>query len=305
MTEHSLLAGLPSVLGPRGDGVRVGIGDDAACLDGDLVWTVDTLVDRVHALRAHSTLEDMAFRATMTSASDLAAMGASPLHALAAVTVTDEAEFGAVRRGQEQALAMIGAPIVGGNLARGRELSITTTWLGRAARPLLRSGARVGDGVFLAGPVGLAAAGLAGLLAGRGVPEVCVTAHRRPTARIADGLLAAKLGATSAIDVSDGLAADATHVARASHVRLRLDGAAILSTGGDALSAAARALGVDALRLALTGGDDYALLLTGPVDLGREFVRIGDVEAGPAAVDVYRGGAKVDVAPGFDHLRGG
>lgn len=303
MSEHGLLSRLPSVLGPAAAGCRVGIGDDAAWLDDGLVWTVDTLIDGVHALRAHSTLEDMAFRATMTSASDLAAMGAAPRFALAAVTVTDGAEFEPVRRGQEQALALLGAPIVGGNLTRGGELSISTTWLGFAARPLLRSGARVGDGVFVAGELGLAAAGLAALQASIDVPERCVRAHVRPRARIADGLRAVELGATSAIDVSDGLAADAGHVTRASGVAFVLDAAAVLGAGGDALLSAARALSRDPLELALGGGDDYALLLTGPDALASAFARVGVVERGPPRVVVLRDGRPVDEAAGFDHLR--
>ncbi len=302
MSEHSLLARLPATLGPPSAGCRVGIGDDAAWLDGELVWTVDTLIEGVHALPSRSTLEDMAFRATMTSASDLAAMGAAPLYALAAVTLPNERAFEAIRRGQEQALARLGAPIVGGNLTRGGELSITTTWLGRATRPLLRSGARVGDSVYLAGNLGLAAAGLEALLTSIDVPTACVQAHVRPIARLEDGLRAVALGATSAIDVSDGLVADAGHVARASGVSLVLDARALLATGGEALLLASRALSRDPLELALSGGDDYALLLTGPDALGDEFARVGVVEPGAPGVVVLRDGRPVETRGGHDHL---
>ncbi|MCC6647431.1 MAG: thiamine-phosphate kinase [Polyangiaceae bacterium] len=302
MSEHELLARLPAVLGPSSAGLRLGIGDDAAWLDGDLVWTIDTLIEGVHALSGVSTLEDLGFRATMTSASDLAAMGAAPLFALAAVTLRDEGDFAGVRRGQEQALARLGAPIVGGNLTRGGERSISTTWLGRAPRPLLRSGARAGDGVFVAGALGLAAAGLEGLRRGIRVPEVCVAAHLRPVALIAAGLRAVEAGATSGIDVSDGLVADARHVACASSVALSLDAGALAAAGGAALEEAARALSRDALDLALSGGDDYALLFTGPQALARHFARVGVVEAGPPGVTVLRDGRPVELPGGFDHL---
>ena len=156
--------------------------------------------------------------------------------------------------------------------------------------------------MFVAGALGLAAAGLAGLVRGVDVPAECVRAHLRPLARIADGQLAARLGATSAIDVSDGLVADAGHVARGSGVTLVLDAAALLAVGGSALSLAAQALSVDPLGLALSGGDDYALVVTGPRALDAHFARVGVVEAGGGSVVVLRDGRPVDAPVGYDHL---
>jgi thiamine-monophosphate kinase len=258
---------LPDVAHP---GVLVGIGDDAAVLAAvgePLVWTVDAAVDGTHFRRAWLSFEDIGYRSTMAAASDLAAMAADPIALLSALVLPDDvtdADLEALARGQRDAAAEIGAAVIGGNLARGRELSITTTALGRAARPILRSGARPGDTLWLSGPVGLAAAGLRLLAEGRPIDDeaavACVHAWRRPRARIAAGR-AMRPAATAAADVSDGLARDTTHIARASSVRAVLD---LRSLETAALTAVAERLGVPALDLALFGGEDYALVIAAP-----------------------------------------
>ncbi|WP_437531299.1 thiamine-phosphate kinase [Sorangium sp. So ce726] len=278
--------------GAAGDHVLCGIGDDAAILapvaprDGahpgapePLVWTVDSAVEGVHFRRDLLGFEDLGYRATMAAASDLAAMGARPVGLLAALvlppSVSDD-ELGALARGQRAACDEIGTAVIGGNLSRGGEISITTTALGVAAAPLRRDGARPGDALALAGPIGLAAAGFA--LLDRGIPpasaaaEQAIRAFRRPVARIDAGFRAAAR-ARAAIDVSDGLVADVAHLARASGVRALLDPAALVSAD---LRDAAALLGVDALDLALYGGEDYAVVVAGP-DVGElaGFVAIG------------------------------
>ena len=302
-----------------GAGVRVGIGDDAAVLEmlggSDprlLVWTVDAQVEGTHFRSDWASWEDIGWRSLMAAASDLAAMGAEPTAALSALVLApavDDEALDALARGQAAAAAAVGAAVVGGNLARGTETSITTTLLGRAALPVLRSGARPGDELWLAGPVGLAGVGL-GLLvkkvqsARSSGAEACLHAWRRPVARIEDGCALAGV-AHAAIDVSDGLAHDAWQLAEASGVRLVLDLAAVLRAGGDALAAGAAALGDDPAEHALHGGEDYALLVASPRALPG-FARIG-------AVEVYDDGARVrmrtthgtvvDVEPrGFDHF---
>jgi thiamine-monophosphate kinase len=245
----------------------------------------------------------------MAAASDLAAMGAEPVAALSSLVLApaiDDDALDALARGQAAAALAVPAPIVGGNLARGTETSITTTLVGRAAHPVLRSGACPGDGLWLAGAVGLAAAGLALLVENAHVdhPQIamCLSAWRRPVARIAEGRALAAV-AHAAIDVSDGLAHDAAQLAEASGVRIVLDALAIGAHTGDALAAAAALLGRSALDLALHGGEDYALLAASPTALPG-FVKIGTVEA-------YDGGARLLLATehgterltsrGFDH----
>jgi len=298
----------------------VGIGDDAAVLapgTTPLVWTIDAQVEGVHFRRDFMAMEDIGYRATMAAVSDLGAMGASPIGILAALVLpadfSDE-DLSALLAGQAEASRETAAPIIGGNLARGNELSITTTVLGESSRPLTRSGARPTDTVVLAGPLGLSGAGLLLLQASMGKtkerpdehPDAipALRAYRRPVARIADGLAARDI-ATAAIDVSDGLARDVGHIARSSNVRIVLEPAKLVT--GE-LERAARLVGADALQLVLHGGEDFALVMTvpaGQVPVG--FVPIGRVlvaENGTSDV-VLEGPDRTLVAVaerGYDHF---
>ncbi len=266
-------------------GVRKGVGDDAAVLEpsrSKLVWTVDAAVEDVHFRRAHLRLEEIGHRSMMAAASDLAAMGAVPLAALSALILPpgfSDDELDELARGQERAARSLGMPVVGGNLSRGRELSITTTVLGEVERTLLRDGARAGDIVALAGPVGLAKAGFSALERSLTSAELApaLEAFRRPRALIREGLTAAE-HAHAAIDVSDGLALDASRMASASGVGIVLDASALLHHGGTALESAARILGEDPLELALEGGEDYALLIACPAEkLPEGFTAVGEL----------------------------
>jgi thiamine-monophosphate kinase len=312
-SELDRIALLRRALAAPGDGrVLLGIGDDAAVLAapaGPLVWTVDAAVEGVHFRRELLSLRDLGYRATMAAASDLAAMGASPLGLLSALVLppwVSDGDLEALASGQREAAAELGTAVIGGNLARGTELSITTTALGTAVRPLTRAGALPGDAMWMAGPVGLAAAGLAALERGGEIPmtEGAVAAWRRPRARLAEGLRASGR-AHAAIDVSDGLARDAGHLARASGVRVILDATALV---GDELRAAAAALGRDPLALALHGGEDYALVVALPAGEAIEgFTRIGAAVAGngsPVALRGEDGTVAVLDERGFDHFGG-
>jgi thiamine-monophosphate kinase len=282
---------------------------------GGLVWTVDVQVDGTHFKPAWASWEDIGWRSFMAAASDLAAMGAEPAAALSSLVLApaiDDAALDALARGQAAASDVVGAPVVGGNLARGTETSITTTLLGRAPVPVLRSGARPGDVVCLAGSVGLAAAGLGLLVQDTTVRNArvqdahaaaCLTAWRRPVARIADGRALAGL-AHAAIDVSDGLAHDAEQLAEASGVRIVLDADALRLHLGDDLVAVAARLGRDALDLALNGGEDYALVAAS-ASLLPGFVRIGSVEAhegGARLLLLTERGPEPLTPRGFDHF---
>ncbi|MDB4941391.1 MAG: Thiamine-monophosphate kinase [Labilithrix sp.] len=318
MTERSRIAQLRATFGAGGQAALVGIGDDAAVLAGDerrLVWTIDAQVEGTHFTRELAGWEDVGFRSFMAAASDLAAMGAEPGHALSSLvlapTVSDE-DLAQLAAGQASAARQVGAPIVGGNLARGTETSITTTLLGHARAPVLRSGAQPGDGLWLAGPVGLAAAGLALLQANEREDEAtapCREAWLRPVARIAAGR-ALGGAAHAAIDVSDGLAHDAAQLGEASDVDVVLDAAAVLDAAGPALVHAARVLGRDPLDLALEGGEDYAVLAASAAALPG-FVRVGHVEPRAARAKagsvprlwvVTAAGRMQRVPRGFDHF---
>ncbi len=301
-----------------GDGSIVrAIGDDAAVLDpaaraaAQIVWTVDAQVDGVHFRPDLASWRDIGWRSFMAAASDLAAMGASPWCALSALVLPrslGDDDLDAIAAGQADAAREVGAAIVGGNLARGGEVSITTTLLGTCARALQRR-ANAGDGIWVAGDLGLAAAGLAALerKLDPSDPDVAraVAAWRRPRARIAEGLAASPL-ARGAIDVSDGLAQDVGHIARESGLCAVLEEAALRARIDAPLGALARTLGTSALQLALHGGEDYALVAASAHALAG-FSRIGrfaERTAGEVvALEDSTGNARAIEPRGFDHFR--
>lgn len=294
-TEDARVALLARIFGVGSAGVPVGIGDDAAVLEGGLVVTVDAQIEGTHFRRAWLSWEDVGFRSFMAAASDLAAMGARPLGVVSALVLdpsVDDAALEALARGQAEAARAVGTTVVGGNLARGRETSITTTVLGRADRPLLRSGAKAGDGVWVAGELGLAGEATARLLRGENVHDARIwDAFRRPRARIDEGCFAAASGATAGIDVSDGLACDLGRLADASGVSITLHANAL---EGD-------------LAMILGGGEDYALVVTAPWDeADGRFRRIGTVGArSDAPLYLAEEGTTRPIEPrGFDHFAG-
>jgi thiamine-monophosphate kinase len=310
--EFERIRRLQALFGAPPVGVVRGIGDDAAVIDlalttvpdGKLVWTIDTCIEHVHFNRSIAGWDDVGWRSFMAAASDLAAMAARPVGALCALalpTDLDDEALDALAHGQRDAAISLHTAIVGGNLSRGDEVSVTTTLLGIGATCPLRSGARAGELVALAGDVGLAAAGLRWLLRDPlASPDpslhVAVQSWLRPVARIDDGLRAGPV-ASALIDVSDGLAQDALHVAEASSVRIDLEPDAFV---GEALMAAAALLGVSALELALHGGEDYALLGTFPEGRVPDgFVVIGSCGEGEG---VWVRGRRVHAA-GHDHFR--
>lgn len=320
--EVSRVNRLRSLFARPAESVTFGIGDDAAVLSataargGSLVWTVDSQVEGTHFRTEWVSWEDIGWRSYMAAASDLASMGAEPVAALSSLVLApsvDDVALDALTRGQAAAADEIGAPVVGGNLARGTETSITTTLLGRCQSPVLRAGARPGDRLWLAGAVGLARAGLALFEQNMGEARmqdddtaVCIRAWRRPVARVVDGR--ALVGVAHAcIDVSDGLAHDAWQLAEASGVGLILDEVALLEAGGESLITTAHITGRDPLELALFGGEDYALLAASPFVL-EGFLEIGTVVAhdehvgaGRLAMQTPRG--RVPLEPrGFDHF---
>ena len=317
-SELARVAALRALFARDSAGVALAIGDDAAVLDGGLVWTVDAQVEGTHFRTAWASWEDVGWRSFMAAASDLAAMGAEPLAALSSLVLApavDDAALQALARGQAAAADALGIAVVGGNLARGSETSVTTTLLGRAAHPVLRSGARAGDDLWLAGAVGLAGAGFVAAEAAMQDARVqsacmhnahmvsCLRALTRPVARIADGRTLVGT-AHAAIDVSDGLAHDAGQLAAASGVRFVLDAAAILDCGGEDLAKASLALGREALDLALHGGEDYALLAASAAPL-MGFTRIGRCEAwsdGARVLLVTEQGTQPLAPRGYDHF---
>lgn len=249
----------------------VGIGDDAAVIypRGALVATVDAAVEGVHFRRSFAAMDVLSARAVEAAASDVAAMGASfgggggLLLSWSLPAWVDDDVFDALTDGARRAADRLGARILGGNLTGGASLALHTTALaGLLGGPVTRAGAAPGDRVFVSGAVGAAAIGLRALLAGRDAESSLapfVDRWRRPRARVD---LASDVSSLcrAAIDVSDGLAQDALHLARASGVAIELAARRLPMLTDQ--SAAAAALGGDALTLAISGGEDYELLVT-------------------------------------------
>jgi thiamine-monophosphate kinase len=307
MNERERIAMLARVLGAKVPGVSVGIGDDAAVLDGSgtLVWTIDEQVEGVHFRRALLGFRDVGFRSLMAAASDVAAMGARPWCALCAMVVppdVDDAALEAIATGQRDAAQELSAGVVGGNLSRGPALSLSTTVLGHCQRAIQRRGAHVGEGIWLAGHVGLAAAGLRALEGSKAADDPrlqpAIAAWRTPRALVEAGR-AMGLLATAAIDVSDGLARDLDHLTEASGLSAVLDEASLLED--PELVAAAEALGASAVDLALHGGEDYALVATSAAPLPG-FRRIGQMRDGRGLVLRTNGGERPIEPLGFDHF---
>jgi thiamine-monophosphate kinase len=315
--EFELIAQLARELSTRPTrNVTVGIGDDAAVLrtrSERIVVSVDDQVEGVHFDRRWLTTSDVGFRSLQAAASDLAAMGARPLAAVASLHVPTgfpQSELTQLARGQAQAARALGCPVVGGNVARGPVLSVTTTVLGEVSRPLLRSAARAGDELWVVGRVGFARAGLLlhqqRLRVPRRLARVAAQAKQawaRPEALIAAGL-ALHGRARAAIDVSDGLAGDAQQLARASGVKAVLRAELLTSLVSPELADLADLLGEPGAALALRGGEDYALLCTGRRALRPAGARvIGRVEIGRGAELELETGQRFALDPGFDHLR--
>ena len=297
-----------------GPQVLVGPGDDAAVVtapDGRVVVTTDLLVEGVHFRRDWSAPVDIGRKAAAANLADIAAMGAVPTSLVVGFGAPGDLPAAwAVQctAGIREEAAGAGAVIVGGDVVASDRVTIAITALGdlQGRPPVLRSGARPGDVLALAGRIGWSAAGLAVLSRGFRAPKVLVDAHRFPVPPYADGPAAAIAGATAMIDVSDGLIADARHVAVASGVDL------VITTADwdipEPIAAAASAHHVDPRQWLLTGGEDHALLAAFPpgTQLPGGFRAIGSVTAagedGPGiVVDGYR----TAIAGGHEHFRQG
>ena len=290
----------------RWGSIAVGIGDDAAVIDiprGDkLVVSVDAAVEGRHFREGWLTPREIGSRAVAAALSDLAAMAATPRGILLSLVVPEawQMRLPDITDGIGRAAKDAGAPIVGGNTARGAELSITTTVLGTTFRPLRRDALQPGDQLYVTGALGGSRAALLSLSRG----AMPVDAQRRrfaaPVPRLREADWLADHGAHAAIDVSDGLAADLGHLAAASRVRLEIDVASVPCFDGVSLD--------DALR----SGEEYELVVGSPVALdpaafletfGISLTAIGRVHAaGKADVVLMREGVRVANPGGHDHF---
>lgn len=294
------------------DGVLVGIGDDAAVLsapDSRVVVSTDVLVCDRHFKLQWSTAEQVGTRVAAANLADVSAMGARATGLVLALVAPPDTEVSWVLGfldGVAAECQRAGAALVGGDLSSGETIVATGTALGDLAgqQPVRRAGAQVGDVVAVSGCLGHSAAGLAILSRGFSAPRALTSAFRCPQPPYDSGPQAAIAGATSMIDVSDGLVADAGHIARASGVTVDLNSQQLAPD--ETLTAAAAAFNIDPLEWVLSGGEDHSLLASFPSDvkLPSDFVQIGVIRpAGEQLVLVD--GQVPTVHPGYEHFSDG
>jgi thiamine-monophosphate kinase len=322
--EFALIERLRAKVPAAGPGVILGIGDDTAVLsvDGPVLATCDIQVEGIHFDRAVCGAEDIGWRALAANLSDIAAMGGTPRFVLISLAVPAEAPL-ALLDGIYAGIAELGSAydvvVVGGNVSgTPGPLTIDITLLGTAGRVVPRSGAHPGDGIWITGTAGKAAAGLYLLRhPALRVParDSLVAAYRRPIPRVRVGQMLAGLAAVTAmIDTSDGTGSDLLHLADASGVGsvLMLEQVPL----AEGLRETVQAAGRDPAAWALGGGEDYELLFTaGPAfdptagefmrATGIALTRVGDVR--PVREGNWLLGPRGERTPltpvGWDHFR--
>jgi thiamine-monophosphate kinase len=281
-------------------------GDDAAVI-GEQVITTDMLIEDVDFTRSIDT-RFIARKSLAVNLSDLAAMGARPLHAVVALGVPSWLDVIRFFDAIKEAANGWQIEIVGGDLSKADKLIIAVTAVGEAKQPLMRSGARVGDRVYVSRPIGGSAAGLlflqkppeTPLFTQREVVESAIRRHVDPEPELELGQRLVGL-ATSCIDISDGLSTDLHHLCDASQAGAQIERARIPIFPG---LAEAR-LGIDMRQAVLHGGEEYALLFTSPLreaelsaKVRRPVYAIGRITA---AREVLLDGEPLE-AGGFDHF---
>jgi thiamine-monophosphate kinase len=292
------------------------LGDDCAVLessDRSLVASTDVSVEGVHFRRDWLTLEEIGWRATAAALSDLAAEGAEPAGVLVALTAprsAGDADVTAVMVGAGAAAGAVGAAVVGGDLSAGPAWSVAVTVLGWASRPVTRSGARAGDGIWVSGMLGGPRAALEAWRRNEAPDPLARAAFAHPEPRITAGLWLAHHGAHAMIDVSDGLGADAAHLAAGSDVGITLELERV--PVAMAVLPEARRLGVAPEQFAAESGEEYELLVALPASFdpdavrelhqaaGVALTRVGTVTPG-AGVRASLSGRAVTLA-GYDHF---
>jgi thiamine-monophosphate kinase len=318
VSEEELLAAIQKVLSGSGPEVVVGVGDDAAVLapgTGQLVITTDAMVEGSHFARSTTSARDLGYKSIVVNVSDVAAMGASPRYAVCALTLSDEVDAAWTMEmlgGMREAADEYGLWLVGGNLARGRDVTVAITVTGEVApgRAVRRSGAHAGNRIVVTGSLGGSAAGLR-LGQKRNKKRWsdderdAIARHFRPVARVGEGHALARHGATGMIDISDGFALDLSRVCAASEVGARVSG--LEAVRHPAATA----------EEALSGGEEYELLAAMPADaveaaatelhesFGAALTDVGEFVARPGMTMTASDGTDRALEPrGWDHFAG-
>jgi thiamine-monophosphate kinase len=267
-----LLAGMVEKAADKDSPARknlvIGIGDDAAVWHGDSslqLATSDTLVQDIHFSLESTSWEELGWRAMAANLSDIAAMGGVPRYALVSLSLpgsTGVDDVSALYRGMIELARQYGAVIIGGDMSSAPVPVITITVLGSSGNGILtRATAVPGDKIAVTGYLGTSAAGLE-VLKGNINPDsesadIMKKAFLKPSPRVNEGRLLVETGVKSAIDTSDGLISDLRHICKSSRVGARIEAGLV-----PVHPAVRDSLGQKALKLALTGGEDYELVFT-------------------------------------------
>jgi thiamine-monophosphate kinase len=307
-------------------GLELGIGDDAAvwlpAAGARQVITTDALIEDVHFRRSTTSWRDLGWKALAVNVSDVAAMGATPRHALITLGLPGEtllADILALYDGFLDLAELYGLQIIGGDVVSAQVVVLNVTVIGEASGPLLRRDAgRAGEALAVTGALGGSTGGLLLLEAGRvtaASDEPLLIAHLRPRPRVAEAALLVEAGVRCGMDLSDGLLGDSAHLCERSGLSATLE--------LERVPIAPRlleAFGADALDLAVGGGEDYELLCAAPLEtierarlalaaLGTSLTVVGRLEprrAGEPLVRlVDRAGRPARLSrASWDHFRG-
>jgi thiamine-monophosphate kinase len=292
LTEAQVIARLREIFASPDPRIEVGIGDDAAVVAGEVrqVMTTDMAVEGVHFRTDWSTGFEIGRKVTAANAADILAMGGVPDYLLVAVALTGSESMewiSDLAHGIKFEADLAGLQIIGGDISKSEKIVISMTAVGHCAKPVLRSGAKPGDGVYLSSLTGWSAAGLvilkSKLPATTDVMEKALREFKAPTIDYGFDVT----GASSLCDVSDALAIQASQMAESSKVAFEFDLSKIEAASEFLeLETLARELGIDIWHWIFAGGEDHALLATG---LDLPGILIGQVLAGSGVKNLPAG----------------
>ena len=284
-SERELLFNISEIFAATNPEVLVGIGDDAAILarpQNHIVVTTDMAVEDVHFKVNWSSAEEIGRKIAAANLADIFAMGGKPKYLTVAMSATGNEEFEwmlGIARGIAHEAQIVGAQVIGGDLTKGEKIVISITAIGECKNAILRSGAKVGDSIYVTTLPGWSAAGLIALqkkISG-GAVDFAISEHRAPSVDY-DNAEQIAINANSLCDISDSLLIQAEQLAIASGVEFDIDGDLIKSHPEFAeLSQVAELLDVSIFDLILSGGEDHVFLATGH---GLKGFEIGKVRAG-------------------------